>query len=156
MILNGYLLMVFLRHKMFFEIQPFESMEKHSFRLANHYLSKDVKNNSLTGWAWELSDCQTIIDGELLNDSLPKKQLKDIYKDIQRGKIIARYQRCLNKDGELFLHDVFDKVGSFKFSIYEENSSPPDFTKKISIEDLRVGWVIDTGIQFLVVDKIQE
>lgn len=141
---------------MFFEIQPFESMEKHSFRLANHYLSKDVKNNSLTGWAWELSDCQTIIDGELLNDSLPKKQLKDIYKDIQRGKIIAKYQRCLNQDGELFLHDVFDKVGSFKFSIYEENSSPPDFTKKISIEDLRAGWVIDAGIKFLVVDKIQE
>ncbi|MFL1733013.1 hypothetical protein [Moraxella oculi] len=131
-------------------------MEKHSFRLANHYLSKDVKNNSLTGWAWELSDCQTIIDGEVLNDNLPKKQIKDIYKDIQKGKITARYQRCLNKDGELFLHHVCDKVGSFKFSIYEENSSPPDFTKKISIEDLRVGWVIDTGIQFLVVDKIQE
>ncbi|WP_160169658.1 hypothetical protein [Moraxella bovoculi] len=148
--MNGYLLMVFLRHKMFFEIQPFESMEKHSFRLANHYLSKDVKNNSLTGWAWELSDCQTIIDGELLNDSLPKKQLKDIYKDIQRGKIIAKYQRCLNQDGELFLHDVFDKVGSFTFSIYEEDSRPSNIAKKISIKDLRAGFVIDTGVVLLV------
>ncbi|WP_149038813.1 hypothetical protein [Moraxella bovoculi] len=148
--MNGYLLMVFLRHKMFFEIQPFESMEKHSFRLANHYLSKDVKNNSLTGWAWELSDCQTIIDGELLNDSLPKKQLKDIYKDIQRGKIIAKYQRCLNQDGELFLHDVFDKVGSFTFFIYEEDSRPSNIAKKISIKDLRAGFVIDTGVVLLV------
>lgn len=154
MILNGCSLMVFLRYKMFFEIQPFESMEKHSFRLANHYLSKDVKNNSLTGWAWELSDCQTIIDGEVLNDNLPKKQLKDIYKDIQRGKIIAKYQRCLNQDGELFLHDVFDKVGSFKFSIYEEDSSPSDVTKKISIDELKAGWIIDTDCTFLVVDKI--
>lgn len=135
---------------MFFEIQSFESMKNHSFVLANHYVSKGMRNNNITGWAWELSDCQTIINGNILNDNLPKKQLKDIYKDIQRGKIIAKYQRCLNQDGELFLHDVFDKVGSFTFFIYEEDSRPSNIAKKISIKDLRAGFVIDTGVVLLV------
>lgn len=150
MIPNGYPSIVFLRCKMFFEIQPFENQGKHSFRLANHYLSNDVKSNTIIGWAWELSDCQTVIDEEILNDNLPKKQLKDIYKDIQRGKVIATYQRCLNKEGELFLKDVFDKVGGFKFSIYEEDGEPSNTSKQISIKNLKIGFIIETGVTLLV------
>lgn len=106
------------------------------------------------GWAWELSDCHTVIDGKTLDDNLPKKQLKKIYIDIQVGKTTAKYQRCLNKNGELFLHDVFDKVGGFKFSIYKEDYGSSDFIKKINIRDLKAGLIINTDIKFLVVNKI--
>lgn len=98
--------------------------------MSGYYLSKDTQKNNIIGWAWELSDCHTVIDGKTLDDNLPKKQLKKIYRDIQLGRTIAKYQRCLNKNGELFLYDVFDKVGDFKFSIYEENYRPSNFIKK--------------------------
>lgn len=61
---------------MFFEIKPFNGIEKHSFYLSGHYLSKDTQKNNIIGWAWELSDCHTVIDGETLDNNLPKKQLK--------------------------------------------------------------------------------
>ena len=83
-----------------------------------------------------------------------KKQLKKIYRDIQLGRTIAEYQRCLNKNGELFLYDVFDKVGDFKFSIYEEDCEPSNFIKKINIKDLKAGLIINTDITFLVVNKV--
>lgn len=67
---------------MFFGIKPFNGIEKHSFYLSGHYLSKDTQKNNIIGWAWELSDCHTIIDGKTLDDNLPKKQLKKIYRDI--------------------------------------------------------------------------
>ena len=82
-----------------------------------------------------------------------QKTAKKIYRDIQLGKTIAKYQRCLNKNGELFLYDVFDKVGDFKFSIYEENYRPSNFIKKINIKNLKAGLIINTDITFLVVNK---
>ena len=139
---------------MFFEIKPFNGIEKHSFYLSGHYLSKDTQKNNIIGWAWELSDCHIVIDGKTLDDNLPKKQLKKIYRDIQLGRTIAQYQRCLNKNGELFLYDVFDKVGDFKFSIYEEDCRPSNFIKKINIKDLKAGLIINTDITFLVVNKV--
>lgn len=135
---------------MFFEITPFDSIKKHSFWLSNHYVAKDLQKNNIFGWAWELSDCQTVIDENVLDDTLPKKQLKRIYRDIQLGKIIAKYQWCLHKDRELFLHSVFDKVGDFKFCIYEETGRPSDNIKKISIDDLKTGLIINADILYLV------
>ena len=82
-----------------------------------------------------------------------KKTAKKIYRDKQNKKTIAKYQRCLNKNGELFLYDVFDKVGYFKFSIYKKDCRPSNFIKKINIKNLKAGLIINTDITFLVVNK---
>ena len=54
------------------------------------------------------------------------------------------------------MHDVFDKVGDFKFSIYEENCRTSNFIKKINIKDLKAGLIIKTDVTLLVVNKLVE
>ena len=54
------------------------------------------------------------------------------------------------------MHDVFDKVGAFKFSIYEENCRTSNFIKKINIKDLKAGLIIKTDVTLLVVNKLVE
>lgn len=75
------------RVSIFFIILPFSDIGKNSFRVSDHYLGKNKKENSLTSWAWEVAYHRIMVNGEFLDDSLPKNELRKIDKEIQRKNI---------------------------------------------------------------------
>lgn len=138
---------------MFFTIIPFVDIGKNSFRISNHYLAKDNKENKFIGWAWEISYINMLINGKLLDESLPKSELRKIYNEITRGKISTIENRYLNKEGETLLYDIFNKLGSFKFSIYEDNKEPSNKIKFIDINDIKENILLPIDVTLLISDK---
>lgn len=137
---------------MFFTITPFADINKQSFRISNHYLSKDDKNN-FTSWAWEVSYSKILIDGEFLDESLPKHELRKIYHKIQRRKILTTENRYLNKEGEILLHDIFVKLGSFKFSVYQDDKEPSKKLQFIDINNIKENLLLSFDVTLVVANK---
>lgn len=135
---------------MFFTVVPFLDIGKNSFRISDHYLGKDKQKNSLISWAWKIAYHKTIMNGEFLDDSLPKNELRKIYNKVQRGKIQVIENWYLNKEGKLLLHNIFDRLGCFKFSIYEDDKEPATTIQFIDINNIKELLLLSFDVTLLV------
>lgn len=138
---------------MLFVITPLADIGKHSFRVANHYLGKDKKDNSLISWAWEISDAKMWVDGECIDQSMPKGKLRKIHQSIHRGKVSYVEHRYLNEAGVALLLDVFDKLGVFKFAIHKDDELPSPNLQSLDISDIKSGLLLSCDATLLVSDK---
>lgn len=137
---------------MLFEIKPLKPIGTHSFWLANHYLGKDKKDNILISWAREISDVNLFVDGVLIDNSLTKRELRKIHLKIQRGQVKYIASRYLNQAGVVLLHDVFDRLGAFQFSIYDDDKLPSSNVQFIDISDIKENLILSSDITLLVAD----
>lgn len=138
---------------MFFIIAPLKDIGENGFRIFDHYLAKDKKENQFISWGWEVSYEKIMIDGKELDKSLPKKQLRKMYHQIHRKQVLVTEKRYLSQAGEQLLHSVFKRLGSFRFSIYEEANEPSTNIQFIDIGKVKEHLLLSCDITLFVSEK---
>ena len=136
---------------MFFMIAPQQPIGTEYFRVGNYYLGKDKTVNQFIGWLWEISECRLVIDNdEIPEKMLSRKEIQAIYKRAKRAKTVVEQRYYLNKQGVALLHDVFGRLGEFRFEIYKDDGEPSIKQLCLDIKDIGENLCLSFDVTWIV------